>query len=163
LDKSKNILMIVAVIVIIYMIVVFGKDLVNGIEGIFGIKTDPVSAAASNAAIAGNMSSSNPSSPFSPNLYTNNPDASTLDYQTLQDMASKIKGSVSLLPNWISPADGPTGLANIKRCNNQVDVSNLVVVFQQLYSADLYDFMAANYTPVITQQILNFVNALPTT
>lgn len=167
-DKSKNILMIVAVIVIIYMIVVFGKDIVSGIEGIFGVAKNPVVDAAAQAGIDANMSSANPSSPFSPALYNNNQDASTLDYGTLQDMATKIYNSGSSLPNWLGGgADGQAGLAQFKKCNNKVDVSNLVVVFEQMYGKDLYDFISAQYTTdtgkIALSQILTFVNNLPTT
>lgn len=167
LDKSKNILMIVAVIVIIYMIVVFGKDIVDGIESIFGVTKNPQVDAATKAAIDANMSSANPSSPFSPALYNNNQDASTLEYATLQDMANKIYNSVSALPNWISPPDAQMGLSQFKKCNNKVDVSNLTVVFEQMYNKDLYDYISANYTSggsvIALQQILSFVNSLPTT
>lgn len=159
--------MIVAVIVVIFIIVKFGSDIMKGIESIFGITSNPTVDAAQQAAINANMSSANPSSPFSPQLYNNNQDASTLDYSTLKDMADRIYGSVSALPNWLSPADAQTGLSVIKQCNNKVDVSNLVVVFQQVYNKDLYDYMSANYTSgsgvIGMQQIINFVNALPTT
>lgn len=167
LGKAKNIVMIVVVVLVIYVIVKFGGSLVTEIEGIFGIAPpNPTVTAASQAAINTNTSSANPSSPFSPQMYNNNPDASTLDYATLKSMADSIAGSVSVLPNFLSPADAQVGLAAIKQCNNQVDVSNLVVVFQQLYGKDLYDYMSKNYSSnsgvIGMQQIINFVNALPT-
>lgn len=165
--KGLSILAIVAVIIIIVFI--FGKDLKNVFDNILtdlGLKTDPITKLAQDNALAANMSSSNPSSAFSPSLYNNNPDQSTLDYPTLQGMSQTIWNSVSPLPNWLVAPNSSAALAAIKQCNNKVDVSNLTVVFQQSYSQDLYDYMAKNYTDNTNiqglNQILNFVNGLPT-
>lgn len=166
-NTAKGAVMLGAVVVIIIVIVFFGKDLVQGVEKLFGSIgsglgiTTPQAVTDANAAnIKANLSSANPSSPFSPAMYNNNPDASTLDYATLSNMAGQIYES-----GGIFSASGSSGLAAIKQCNNQIDVSNLSIVFQQLYNLDLYDYMASQYqsnTNVLAlNQILSFVSNLP--
>lgn len=118
-------------------------------------------------ALQSNTTTSTSSSAWSPALYNANPDASTLDYPTLQSIAKSIYDSVSSLPNWMVSPSSSQALAAIKQAQNQVDVSNLVIVFQQLYNEDLYDYMARNYTSDVNiqglNQITNFVNSLPLT
>src|ERR1700748_2987258 len=133
-DKAVKIGAMIVVIVIVVMIVVFGKEIIGFIQKLFG--SDPQAAAAKQTVQDSNMASSNPNSPFSPDLYNNDPDDSTLDYPTLQSMCQGIKDAVSILPNFVSPPDGAEMFAQFKMCNNKIDVSNFAVVFQQLYNQD---------------------------
>jgi hypothetical protein len=169
-DKIKMIAIIAAVVVVIWIVVEFGGDVggaINSVLESIGVKDEPQITAAKNAVISANISSANPSSPFNPALYNNNPDASTLTFAQLQNMAGLINTAVSILPNWLSAPNGAQCLAAIKQCNNQVDVSNLAIVFGQLTNDDLYDFLATNLTNDVNievmQQIVTFVTALPTT
>lgn len=169
-QNGKGLAILAVVAVVIVLVVFFAKDIKAVLQNLLvslGLEKDPATALAEGNAMAGNISSANPSSPFSPAMYTNNPGASTLDYPTLQTMAKTIYDSVSWLPNIIDTPSASQALAAIKQCNNQVDVSNLTVVFKDMYNDDLYDYMARNYTSSLTvqamNQIINFVSTLPTT
>lgn len=161
---------VVIVVVVLWIVIEFGGTLGSALKNLLtqlGITKPAIQTQAEGTIQQTSAASSNPSSPWSPNLYNSNPDASTLDYGTLQSMAQQINGSVSILPNWLISPNASEALAAIKNCNNQIDVSNLVVVYSQMYSSDLYTFLEMNYTSapneVILQQIIQFVNNLPTT
>ena|SRR5271163_1740298 len=170
IDNAKKIAIVAIVIVVIWVLVEFGGDFQSAITSILttlGLKKPAVVAAAESTIQATATTSSNPSSPWSPTLYANNPDASTLDFPTLTNISDTIYATVSFFPTWLIDANGAGGLAAMKQLNNQVDVSNLVQVFQQSYNKDLYTFFESNYTSqineVVLTQIITFVNALPAT
>lgn len=82
--------------------------------------------------------------PFSPGLYNTNPDASTIDYNTLVSLAGQINDMKpgfwgQLMKNGL---DGNALYQLIQQnCRNQIDVSNLAIVFQQLYGQDLLTWL----------------------
>lgn len=170
ITKAKTVLTIVIVLIIIWVLIEFGGDFsaaLNSVMTWLGVKESPAQAAADATVSQQSSANASSTSPWNPALYNNNPDASTLDYQTLVSMAETIYGTQE---NWALlrfNSDPTTAFAQIKQCNNKIDVSNLVVVFQQEYSEDLYTFMSSNYngssSEVIFQQIINFVNNLPNT
>jgi hypothetical protein len=170
LNTAKGILIVAVIIFIIYVLVEFGGDIEAAVKSILtglGLEKPAIQQQAEATIQANSVSASTPNSPWSPQLYQNNPDASTLDYQTLVNMADSIYGSRSALWTWLVDSDASLGFTQIKMCNNKIDVSNLVVVFQQEYQQDLLTFMEMNYTSapneVILQQIITFVNNLPNT
>lgn len=169
-QKAKTVLIIAVVIIILWVLISFGGDFQAALDQVMvwlGVKQSPQKTAADSTVSQQSAANASSTSPWNPSLYTNNPDASTLDYQTLLNMAETIYNtSVS----WVYlrfNSDPTTAFSAIKQCNNKIDVSNLVVVFQQQYSLDLYTFMQNNYngssSEVIFQQIINFVNNLPNT
>lgn len=167
-NKAKTIIIVAVVIFIIYVLIEFGGDFEAAIKSIFvglGLEKSDIQKSAEGTIQNTSAASSNPTSPWSPQLYQNNPDASTLDYQTLVQMADDIYNTPWSLVYLRFSTDASKALSVIKQCNNKIDVSNLVVVFQQQHQQDLYTFMEMNYTSaaneVILQQIISFVNNLP--
>lgn len=170
--QGKSYVIIGVVVIILIIVFVFGDQIIaiiKNIGGALGAAPPPKEEVdAMNAIRNADLSSeTDPNGPFGQALYTNNPDASTLDYSTLKTMADNINSAVSILPDFIKAPDGAAMLAQIKMCNNQIDVSNLVVVFSQLHGDDLYDYMVkhlanSNGENIITmQQIISYVQKLP--
>lgn len=164
LTKAQGILIAAVVIVIIWVLVEFGGDIQGAISSILttlGLKKPAVVQGAESTIQQTSTLSSNPNSPWSPNLYNNNPDASTLDYQTLINISDIIYSKLQALFS----TDGAGILAEFKQLNNQIDVSNLVVVFAGEGYGDLYTQlemgMESQTNEVILQQIITFVNNLP--
>lgn len=166
LKKGETIVIIVVVIFLIWVLVEFGGDVEGAISQLLidiGLKKPAVQLGAESSIQQTSQASSNPSSPWSPNLYNANPDASTLDYQTLVNIADNINSTMETV--WPFSPDGANILSEFKLLNNQIDVSNLVEVFQQEGYGDLYTKLEMNLTSaqneVILSQIITFVNSLP--
>lgn len=170
--KGKSYAIIGIVIVVIIIVFVFGGEIIGLLTKLFHPLSDPKGDAAQKQVDDADLSSTNPNSPFNPAMYNDNPGASTLDYSVLQSMAKNIKSAVPfILPNFMSPPDGTQMFAQFKMCNNQIDVSNLAVVFQQMYDQDLYTFVSQNLQSWIgiadsinvqlLAQIISFVKQLP--
>ncbi len=164
LNTAKGIAILAVVIIVIWILVVFGKDLEGAVSSILttlGLKKPSVVTGAEGTIQSESKLSADPTSPWSPNLYNNNPGASTLDYQTLVNISDTIYGKLQALFS----TDGAGILAQFKLLNNKIDVSNLVVVFQQEGYGDLYTQLEMGMTSqsneVILQQIITFVNNLP--
>jgi hypothetical protein len=164
--KSLGIILLVVAIIFVggYLIIQTYGSLSNFFSSIFGKiglgAPDAETTSATATVASSDMQSSNPNSPFSPNLYNNNPDASTLDFATLQSLCTQIYNSVGFFSNTPDSA-----LAAIRNCQNQIDVSNLSIQFNNQYSRDLYDYMSGNFTNTqgveIMAQIITYVKNLP--
>ena len=164
LSKAQGVLIVVAIVFVIWVLVEFGGDVEGAVSSILttlGLKKPAVVVGAESTIQSTSTASSNPNSPWSPNLYNNNPGASTLDYQTLVNISDTIYSTLQALFS----TDGAAILAQFKLLNNQIDVSNLVVVHQQEGYGDLYTNLEMGMTSqsneVILQQIITFVNNLP--
>lgn len=168
INKAKTVLTIVIVIIIIWVLIEFGGDFQAALSKLMvwlGVKESPQKSSADSTVSQQSSANANSSSPWNPSLYNNDPGDSTLDYQTLVNMAETIYNTSVNYALLRFNSDPTTAFSAIKQCNNKIDVSNLVVVFQQQYNEDLYTFMQNNYngssSEVIFQQIINFVNNLP--
>lgn len=86
-----------------------------------------------------------PNDPFGAGPYTANPDASNLTFDQLTSIAGAIHDAGPGTFFWLT---GITGnwtqmLAQIQQyCTSQIDVSNLGIVFQQLYGQDMLTWMS---------------------
>lgn len=122
------------------------------------------------------MASRGANDPFGAGPYTNNPDASNLTFDQLSSIAGAIHDAGSGTFFWLTGITGnwQTMLAQIQQyCTSQIDVSNLGIVFQQLYGQDMLTWMS-DVTNLLNgsinggvsnveglQQIIKYVLALP--
>lgn len=175
-NTAKGVVMITVVVVIVILLIVFGKQigtfisgLGNSINNLLGFSKPAAIQKADDIGTNADFTSGiDPNGPWSPNLYNANPDESTLDYSTLLDMCNKITGAVDpFLPNSIDPPVGAEIFAQFKLCQNKIDVSNLVVVFQQVKGGDLYTYVTHNLynnnqsNQTIGAEIITYVDSLP--
>ncbi len=104
------------------------------------------SAAKENAAdyIANYLTTRGINDPFGAGPYNANPDASTMTFDQLSSLAGAIHDAGPGTFFWLTSITGNwnTMFTLIQQnCTNQVDVSNLSIVFQQLYGQDLLSWM----------------------
>lgn len=162
-NKGKAIVTIVVVVAIVVVIFVFGKNIVQFINGLFG-KDDPQQSAARDQLLQFNYQSSNPNSPFSPKVYQNRPSGTTV---ISEDLAGSIISDIASSAGYLFGIgkDSSQAYAAIQQCNSQCDVSYCTYLFQQRFSKDMYDYMSSNFGSgndiVVMNQILSFVKSLP--
>lgn len=88
----------------------------------------------------------NSSSPFAPDLYTNNPDSSTMTFDQLVAVCKQITdASVGAFDRFFGKINGDEdAMVNAfkNNCQNQVDVSNLGIVFKQVNGVDLLNYLS---------------------
>lgn len=177
-DNAKAIAIILVVVVVLaiggyYLSKTFGSigsilnkvgGVVEGVTDGLGLTTPKPVTDAQAAALAGNMASTNPNSPFSQNLYLSAPSGSIIDPGTnggtyTTDIAEKIWDAAGF---WST--DGQAMLGAIKQLATKAQVSYLTYQFQMVYGKDLYDWLASQLTSnsnvIALQQIINYVNAL---
>lgn len=162
IQKGKSILIIVVVIAIVVLIFVFGKNIMEFINQLFG-KDDPQQADARKRLVDFNYQSSNPTSPFSPKVYKNRPTSTkVMSEKDARDVISEIASSSGFFGFGI---DAQQGFAAIQKCDTQCDVSFCVTLYQSSFQGDMYDFMTRTYSSgeniVVMNQILEYVKALP--
>lgn len=118
------------------------------------VSTDPTSANTASAGkenavdwIANYLQTRGVTDPLGAGPFTANPDASTMDYDTLTALAAKINDAGAPWYSGLTKSGGDwSAVYNViqQYCTNQVDVSNLAVAFQEIYGQDLLNWM---YTP----------------
>lgn len=147
--------MTLVISIVIVLLVIFGKQIFAWIRSSFagligpgglGIGDQVTQKNNDSAEYIGNYQHSrNSSGPFSPSLYTNNPDASTMTFAQLVDVCNQItSASVGTLARLFGKVDGDEDqMVNAfkNNCQNQIDVSNLSIVFKQETGVDLLDYI----------------------
>lgn len=140
--------------------------------------TNTPSAAKENAVdfIANYLNTRGVNDPFGAGPYTANPDASNLTFDQLSSIAGAIHDAGPGTFFWLTSITGDWTkmMAQIQQyCSTQIDVSNLSIVFQQLYGQDMLTWMydVPNLgNPAINggisnveglQKIIQYVLALP--
>lgn len=167
MDKMHFIIVMAVVIVLIFVFANpsgFFKAIFNGIINAVGSvgngiatgvgqasnqisNSDPQQAADAIAANIDyfNKNVGNASSMWNASLYNANQDKSNLDYATLKNCCQNIYEEglgTSIFGHQLTNGSAynvynPTGVPSLATCQSKVDVSNMVVVYQQLYGNDL--------------------------
>lgn len=162
IKKGKATVTIVVVVAIVVIIFVFGKNIIDFINKIFG-KDDPQQSAARKNLLDYNYKSSNPNSPFSRKVYENRPSGTTV---ISEDAAGDIISEIASSSGFFGWFDDPSqAFAAIQKCHTQCDVSYCSLLFADRFKSDMYDFMSSTFSSgndiVVMNQIVDFVTKLP--
>lgn len=162
-DNGKTVITIAVVVAVIVIIFVFGRNIMDFINNLFG-NDNSVSKEARDKVTAYNYQSSNPNSPFSPKVYQNRPaSAQVISESQARDIITDIYSSVGFF--FDIGTDATEGFQAIQKCNTQCDVSYCVTLFASSFNTDMYDFMTRHYRSsndiIVMNQILDFVHKLP--
>lgn len=157
------VIIVVVIIIVIILINVGGgiNNLFSGIKKAFGLASDPAADSARTQLNNETQSASGAQSPWGQYLNNNAPsNAIIISPQLAGQLAQQIYDSAGF---WsVSASDG---LAAIRQCPSQTDVSYLSYTFQTMFNRDLYNYMVTFYTSddnvKIMQQIVAYVNSLP--